>query len=252
MRDEIEAHIAIGVDHLVASGMSRADAERQVRARFGDMSVRLPQMVASAQRRSRKAGQRERIRDFARDITFAVRQLRRSPALTFGVVLSVGFGIGATATVYSWMQGMVLRPFPAIRDAQDVISLRPPVQNGFGVSVDEFREWRAQMKSVNGVAAVSLSLFAAKIHPLTPAHTLTIDQVKRLTTSIKQVLRRALRHRGSTLRDYVDAEGGSGAFQKLHKVYDREGEPCRRCKRSIKRIVLGGRSTCFCPKCQGR
>jgi formamidopyrimidine-DNA glycosylase len=59
-----------------------------------------------------------------------------------------------------------------------------------------------------------------------------------------------LKHRGSTLRDYVDAEGGKGAFQKLHKVYDRASEPCLTCKTPIVRIVLGGRSTCFCPKCQ--
>jgi formamidopyrimidine-DNA glycosylase len=99
---------------------------------------------------------------------------------------------------------------------------------------------------------VDESLFEARIHPLTCASELSLDQVARLNRAIKLTLRRALRHRGSTLRDYVDAEGGAGAFQKLHKVYDREGEPCRTCKQSIKRIVLGGRSTCFCPKCQPR
>ena len=96
------------------------------------------------------------------------------------------------------------------------------------------------------------SLFAAGIHPLTPANRLRPDQISRLNRSIKTVLRRALKHRGSTLRDYVDAEGGKGAFQKLHKVYDRAEEPCRTCKTPITRIVLGGRSTCFCAKCQPR
>jgi formamidopyrimidine-DNA glycosylase len=97
---------------------------------------------------------------------------------------------------------------------------------------------------------VDESLFAARIHPLTPADKLTSDQIARLNQSIKSVLRRALKHRGSTLRDYVDAEGGKGAFQRLHKVYDREGDPCSACRRPITRIVLGGRSTCFCVKCQ--
>ena len=97
---------------------------------------------------------------------------------------------------------------------------------------------------------VDESLFAAGIHPLARADALTADQVARLNRAIKATLRRALRHRGSTLRDYRDADGESGAFQKLHRVYDREGEPCRVCRKPIERIVLGGRSTHFCPKCQ--
>ena len=97
---------------------------------------------------------------------------------------------------------------------------------------------------------VDESLFDAGIHPLKLANRLTTEQVASLTKSIKKVLRRAIRHRGSTLRDYVDAEGGRGAFQRLHSVYDRAGKPCRRCKMPIKRIVLGGRSTHFCPSCQ--
>ncbi|HMB96284.1 MAG TPA: zinc finger domain-containing protein, partial [Tepidisphaeraceae bacterium] len=88
--------------------------------------------------------------------------------------------------------------------------------------------------------------------PLTPANKLSSEQIRRLNRAIKTTLRRALRHRGSTLRDYVDGEGGSGAFQKLHDVYDRAGQPCRRCKNPIQRIVLGGRSTHFCAHCQKR
>ncbi len=99
---------------------------------------------------------------------------------------------------------------------------------------------------------VDESLHAARIHPLAPANRLTPDQITRLTRSIKQVLKQALHHRGSTLRDYVDAEGGKGAFQNLHRVYDRESLPCPRCQTPIKRIILGGRSTCFCPNCQPR
>jgi formamidopyrimidine-DNA glycosylase len=94
------------------------------------------------------------------------------------------------------------------------------------------------------------SLFEAGIHPLTPANRLTPVQIRRLNRAIKITLRRALRHRGSTLRDYVDADGGSGAFQKLHRIYDRTGQPCRTCKTPIVRIVVGGRSTHFCPRCQ--
>jgi formamidopyrimidine-DNA glycosylase len=97
---------------------------------------------------------------------------------------------------------------------------------------------------------VDESLFAARIHPLMPANRLSPEQVGRLSRSIKSTLRRAIRHRGSTLRDYRDADGAPGAFQSRHRVYNRAGQPCRTCRTPIERIVLGGRSTHFCPKCQ--
>jgi formamidopyrimidine-DNA glycosylase len=99
---------------------------------------------------------------------------------------------------------------------------------------------------------VDEALFVAGIHPLTRARALSAEQVRRLNRAIKGTLRRAIRYRGSTLRDYVDGNGASGAFQLRHCVYDREGEPCRTCKMSIRRIVLGRRSTHFCPRCQRR
>jgi formamidopyrimidine-DNA glycosylase len=95
---------------------------------------------------------------------------------------------------------------------------------------------------------VDESLFLAGIHPTCPACDLTDDDVKRLNQAVKRVLRRAIKHRGSSLRDYVDADGMAGGFQLLHRVYDRAGEPCPTCKRPIKRIVLGGRSTHFCSR----
>ena len=99
---------------------------------------------------------------------------------------------------------------------------------------------------------VDESLFAAGIHPLKRADRLKADEVTRLNKAIKQTLKRAIRHRGSTLRDYVDADGERGGFQTLHHVYARAGEPCHSCDAPLKRIVLGGRSTHFCPKCQRR
>jgi formamidopyrimidine-DNA glycosylase len=96
------------------------------------------------------------------------------------------------------------------------------------------------------------ALFESGIHPLARADKLDGEQARRLHAAIRKILRRAIKHKGSTLRDYVDAEGGKGAFQKLHRVYDRADLPCPTCKRPIKRIVLGGRSTHFCPNCQPR
>jgi formamidopyrimidine-DNA glycosylase len=94
------------------------------------------------------------------------------------------------------------------------------------------------------------AMFSAGIHPLKLANELSGDEVRRLTIAMKKVLRRAIKHKGSTLRDYVNAEGQRGGFQLLHRVYAREGEPCVVCKSPISRIVLGGRSTHFCANCQ--
>ncbi len=97
---------------------------------------------------------------------------------------------------------------------------------------------------------VDESLHRAGIHPLTRARDLPIDGVATLNRAIKHTLRRAIRFKGSTLRDYRDANGNAGGFQLLHAVYDRADKPCRACRTPIVRIVLGGRSTHYCPLCQ--
>jgi formamidopyrimidine-DNA glycosylase len=96
------------------------------------------------------------------------------------------------------------------------------------------------------------ALFRAGIHPTRRASDLTIAEMRKLNRAIKSVLRQALRFKGSTLRDYVDAAGNKGGFQLRHRVYDRDGEPCRSCKMPIERMVLAGRSAHFCPRCQPR
>jgi formamidopyrimidine-DNA glycosylase len=94
------------------------------------------------------------------------------------------------------------------------------------------------------------ALFMSRIHPQTIASSLTTMQAAQLNRAIKRVLKSAIRHHGSSLQDYVDANGERGSFQLRHNVYDRTGEPCKACKTLIVRIVLGQRSTHFCPACQ--
>jgi formamidopyrimidine-DNA glycosylase len=94
------------------------------------------------------------------------------------------------------------------------------------------------------------ALFRARIRPRRRASSLTHDEFHRLHNALKRVLREAIRLGGSSVSDYVDADGEEGFFQLKHRVYGREGKPCRVCKTPIKRIVIAGRSSHYCPRCQ--
>jgi len=93
-------------------------------------------------------------------------------------------------------------------------------------------------------------LFAAKVHPLRLAGSLTEKEIKKIHQNISRILRLAIKHKGSSVQYYVDACGEKGGYEKLHKVYQRDKKDCFCCGTIVKRIKVGGRSTHFCPKCQ--
>ena len=94
------------------------------------------------------------------------------------------------------------------------------------------------------------SLFHAGIRPRRSSGRLTRAELERLRLALCQVLEHAIRLGGSSVSDYVDAEGMRGFFQLEHCVYMRTGLPCLHCKTPIRRILLAGRGTHFCPICQ--
>lgn len=94
------------------------------------------------------------------------------------------------------------------------------------------------------------SLFHAGIRPRKAAARLSRAELERLRESLRRVLRQAIRLGGSSVSDYVDANGVKGFFQLEHCVYLRTGEPCRHCQTPIRRVILAGRGTHFCPNCQ--
>lgn len=96
----------------------------------------------------------------------------------------------------------------------------------------------------------SEALFLAGIRPTTLAHRISLARATRLHAAIRDVLARAVERGGSTLRDFVSAEGRSGYFQLEAMVYGRAGEACRVCGTAIRQIRQGQRSTFFCPTCQ--
>jgi formamidopyrimidine-DNA glycosylase len=94
------------------------------------------------------------------------------------------------------------------------------------------------------------SLFRAGIRPRRRAAAITREQLGRLHRAVREVLREAIALGGSSISDYVDADGAEGFFQFQHRVYGREGEPCLVCGTAIRRVVLAGRSSHYCSKCQ--
>ncbi|HUQ39753.1 MAG TPA: bifunctional DNA-formamidopyrimidine glycosylase/DNA-(apurinic or apyrimidinic site) lyase [Acidimicrobiales bacterium] len=111
-----------------------------------------------------------------------------------------------------------------------------------------------EQKFVAGIGNIYADeiLFAAGLRHDRSSESLTSQEVRRLYRAMIETLQEAVKHRGSSLADeqYRDLFGKIGDYQKEHKVYDREGESCRRCRSPIARLKTGGRSTFYCDQCQ--
>jgi len=94
------------------------------------------------------------------------------------------------------------------------------------------------------------ALFKSGIHPSRISGRIKLDDYNKLTNSIKTVLRLAVKKGGTTLRDFVNAEGNPGYFQQNLRVYGQDGMPCKNCRNLIKKYKLNQRSTYYCPVCQ--
>jgi formamidopyrimidine-DNA glycosylase len=139
---------------------------------------------------------------------------------------------------------------------------------GFGadpleVSSEEFasriRGRRARIKALlldqsvlRGVGNIYAdeSLWRAKIHPARLGGQLNAEQAKTLRRVLQEILQKAIVMRGSSISDFLDAEGEPGEYQRHHRAYGREGKGCYRCKTMIRRGIVAGRSSYYCPKCQ--
>lgn len=134
-----------------------------------------------------------------------------------------------------------------------------PLEIGFENFARLFRGRKTPIKSallnqklLSGVGNIYAdeALFRAGVRPRRRAASLTRDELRRLHASLKRVLKEAIRLGGSSVSDYVDVDGDEGFFQLKHRVYGREHKPCLVCKTPIKRVVIAGRSSHYCPKCQ--
>jgi formamidopyrimidine-DNA glycosylase len=134
-----------------------------------------------------------------------------------------------------------------------------PLRSHIGPFMALFRGRKTPIKSallnqklLSGVGNIYAdeSLFRAGIRPRRRAASLTRAELGKLHIGLQAVLREAIRLGGSSVNDYVDAEGKAGFFQLRHRVYGREGDPCLVCGTPIKRVVIAGRSSHYCPRCQ--
>jgi formamidopyrimidine-DNA glycosylase len=114
------------------------------------------------------------------------------------------------------------------------------------------KAWLLDQRRLAGIGNIYAceALFYAGIRPKRPAGRLTASERIGLLKSLRKVLRRAIKLKGSSLNDYVDAEGKEGGFQKQFAVYGRLGLPCKQCQSTVRRILLAQRSTFYCSACQ--
>ena len=94
------------------------------------------------------------------------------------------------------------------------------------------------------------SLWKAKVHPAAVGTKLTSDQLGRLHRALQDILKKAIALRGSSISDFLDADGMPGDYQRHHRVYGKEGKRCPRCRTQIRRAIVAGRSSYYCPNCQ--
>lgn len=93
-------------------------------------------------------------------------------------------------------------------------------------------------------------LWSAKVHPLKPANEVSTEKLKEVYRAMRKILKKAVELRGTSVGDYRDASGKEGSYARELLVYQRTGEPCKRCKTPIEKTKAGQRSAHFCPKCQ--
>ena len=134
-----------------------------------------------------------------------------------------------------------------------------PLEVGAEEFATRIRSRRARIKALlldqsvlRGVGNIYAdeSLWRAKIHPARLGTQLHAQQAETLRKALQEILRKAIAMRGSSISDFLDAEGEPGEYQRHHRAYGREGKRCYRCKTPVRRIIVAGRSSFFCPKCQ--
>ena len=148
--DEIRLHLQLRVEQLVREGLSPEAARAEAERRFGSIDDERARFRNSARRRDRRLRLREWIDSVRQDVRYALRTLRRDAGFTAFAVLIVGLGIGASATVFSLVNGVLLRPMP-FRDPARLVWIS-------NIADDGVAEWRIQVANLLDLGARNRSL----------------------------------------------------------------------------------------------
>ena len=175
------------------------------------------------------------------DLVFADRVLRLRDPRRFGAVLWTE----APLEKHPLLEHLGIEPLSRAFDGPHLYALT----RGRRTAIKQLIMDARTIVGVGNIYA-SESLFVAGIAPRTPAGRLSRLRCARLAAAIKQTLRKAIRAGGASLRDFVRSDGAPGHFQLRAWVYDRAGQPCRRCGTRVRRIVQGQRATFYCRRCQ--
>ncbi len=182
------------------------------------------------------------------DVVFGTRVLRFNDPRRFGLVLWHGDDEGAVLDSRHFAK-LGVEPFSDAFAGEAGGLLLHRRSRGRVVAIKPFLLAGEAVVGVGNIYA-SESLFRARIHPRTAAGRISKARYAVLAEAIRNTLTDAIAVGGSTLRDFVDADGAPGDFQIDAFVYDREGRPCRLCATPIRAIRQAGRSTFYCPHCQ--
>jgi predicted permease len=160
--DEVAFHFQMRVDQFAAAGMSRAEAERAARERFGDVGAVRSELVGIGTRTRRRRDWRDRLDAFGQDLAVSVRGLRREPLFTVGLIATIGLGVGSNATMFGIVDRLMLRGPEHVVDARSVdrlyITVNTPtngIATGSTFGYVTYATLRDGAKSFRGVAAYS-------------------------------------------------------------------------------------------------
>ncbi|MGC8480360.1 MAG: bifunctional DNA-formamidopyrimidine glycosylase/DNA-(apurinic or apyrimidinic site) lyase [Acidimicrobiales bacterium] len=177
--------------------------------------------------------------------TFDRTTLRFVDPRTFGEIFMSPTADDGTPRLLAHLGPDALGPVSHLVDA---------MEQGFSSSGQAIKSKLLDQRIVAGIGNIYSDeiLFECQLHPATPVNVLTRHHVSRLATVTRSVLAKAVFAGGSSLKDksFRDPVGMLGRYQDAHAVYGRSGAPCPRCGSSIRRVLIGGRSAHFCPRCQ--
>lgn len=165
--------------------------------------------------------------------------------------------------VLNYMDQRLLGELRLRKDYQDLKFIKELGPEPFEISLEKFKDILKKKKTkikvllmdqttISGIGNIYAqeALFKAKILPTRESSSLNEKEMSLLHRSVLEILKEAIKYRGSSVDAYRDTEGREGGMEARLKIYGREGEPCLVCKKPIKKITLGGRGTCFCVHCQ--